>query len=135
MLRILIIALLFAAAHFSLTAFAPAHAGSNWLGWPFAADSKPWLSFVGGLPQQSGSAVTPALAGIAGLCFLAAGLALTGWLVPANWWQALVLSGTACSAALFLLYFGPFALIPLGIDALLLWGLFVQYWTVASIRG
>jgi hypothetical protein len=135
MLRLIVIALLLLAAHFNLTALAPAPAGKGSLYWPFAADSHPWLSMIGGPPQQSGSLVTPLLAGIAGLCFLAAAMSLIGWLVPAGWWRLLVLVAAACSIMLYGLYIGPVALIPLSIDGLLLWGLLAQSWSVTALRG
>ena len=134
-MRIIVIILLVLAAHFSLTPFAPAKGGKAVFYWPFAADSQPLLGFAGGLPSQPGSVLTPALAGIAGLCFLAAVLGLFGVIVPAQWWPALVVVAAVASMLLYVLYFGLFSIIPIVIDLVLLWGLFVQNWTVTALRG
>ena len=132
-MRIIVIILLVLAAHFSLTPFAPAQAGKAMFYWPFAADSRPLLAFAGGLPSQSGSVLTPLLAGIAGLCLLAGALGLFGILVPANLWSLLVVAGAIASMLLYVVYFGVFALIPMIIDAVLLWGVFAQNWTAAGL--
>jgi hypothetical protein len=95
-MRYIILTLLLLAAHFSLTPFAPAQVGQAWIGWPFAADSNPVLSFVGGLPQQTGSVLTPLLAGVAGLGFIAAACALFGVGIPTAWWPTLVVGFDDC---------------------------------------
>jgi hypothetical protein len=133
-MRIVVIIILLLAAHFNLTAFAPAQAGKATFYWPFAADSKSWLSFIGGLPQQSGL-FTTLLASIAGLGFLAAAFALLGWIVPEGWWLPSVLIAAIASIALYVLYFGGNALIPIALDAVLLWGVIVQGWTVAGLHS
>lgn len=134
-MRIVVLSLLLLSAHFSLTPFAPAAAGKNWLFWPFATTSQPVVSFIGGLPQQSGSVVTPLLAALAGMSFLAAALGLYAKLVPEAWWPALVIIGTVASILLYLLYFGAWSLVPLVIDAALLWGVLILHWSVLSLRG
>lgn len=121
-------------AHFSLTASAPAPVGKAWLLWPFAADSKTVLSAVGGLPAQAGSVLTPALAGLAGLAFLAAALSLFGLVVPSNGCLPRVGVGVAASGPLYVAFFGVNALLPLALDALIFWRAFVQHWTVAVAR-
>jgi hypothetical protein len=134
-MRIVVIVLLLLGAQFVLTAFAPAAAGKAWLLWPFAEDSKPWLNAIGGLPKEGGSAVTPLLAGIAGLCFLAAVLALLGWFVPSDWFRPLVLAATVAALLLNGLYLGIWAIAPIVIDLVLLWGVFFQSWSVTALRG
>lgn len=130
-----IIVLLLLATHFSLTPFAPAPAGKATFYWPFAADSKPWFAFIGGLPQQSGGFVTPLLAGLAGFGFLVAALSLLGWLIPAGWWMPSVVIACAASLLLYVLYFGMWAILPLAVDGVLLWGVLFQHWNVAGLRG
>lgn len=134
-MRIVVIVLLVLAAHFSLTPFAPAPAGKGAFYWPFAADSKPWLGMIGGLPRPSSRVVTPLLAGVAGLGFLAAALGLFGVIVPANWWQPLVVVASTASLLLYALYIGPWAVLPMAIDAALLWGVLAQHGSVAALRG
>ena len=133
-MRFVVLALLIVAAHFSLTPFAPAPAGKGSFYWPFAADSKPRLDFVGGLPRESG-AVTAALAGIAGLGLVAAALALFGIAVPADWFPALVIVASVASALLYALYFRSTSLLPLAIDLVLLGGVILQHWTVSKLGG
>ena len=128
-MRIVVIILLLVGAHYSLTPFAPAP-GKAWLGWPFDADSKPWLGGVDGVPGQPGSLVTTLLAAVAGLGFLAAAISLIfGAVVPVDWWQPLVVVAAVASALLYVLYFGMWALIPLVVDAVLLWGVLAQGWS------
>jgi hypothetical protein len=90
---------------------------------------------MGGLPQQSGSVLTPILAGISGLGFLAAVLGLFGVVIPANWWTPLVLVAVVASVLLHVLYLGRWALLPIVVDAVLLWGVLVQHWTMIGLRG
>lgn len=134
-MRIIVIALLLLATHFSLIPFAPAETGKNTIIWPIAANSRPWLSGIGGLPQQPGSVVTTLLAGGAGLCLIGAVLALFGVVIPAAWWPVLVTTGSAASMLVYVLYFGPLALIPIALDMALLWGVFIQKWTVTGLSG
>lgn len=135
MFRFVVLVLILAAAHFSLIPFAPAQAGKAWLVWPLAADSRPWLTAIGGLPAQGNGLATIVLSGAAGLCFLGAALGLFGLLVPAAWWPWLVTLGATVSAVLYLLYLGPWSILPLALDLVLLWGVLGLHWTVATLRG
>jgi hypothetical protein len=134
-MRFVVLVLLLLGAHFCLTAFAPAQAGRAWVLWPFAADSKPVFAFVGGLPAQSGSAWTPLLAGMAGLAFLLAAAGLFGLVIPTGWWSTLVLIGVTSSLLLNAAYFSGNAIVPLLVDLTLLWGVWLQHWTVAGLRA
>lgn len=130
-MKFLITLLLLAGAHFALTASVPAPTGKNWVFWPFATDSHAVL----GLAGDGVSSITKLLSVIAGVCFLAALLALFGLLIPAEWWGVLVGIGSIASLALYLLYLGPWAILPIVIDIFLLWGIFVVRWSVAAFRG
>lgn len=130
-MRFIIILLLLVGAHFALTANAPAAAGQAWFLWPFAADSKPAVTFLG----STGSTITHLLSVIAGASFLAAVLSLFGWIVPAEWWLTLVVVAAVSSIALYVLYFGLWAILPMAVDVLLLWGVLAQHWSVAELRG
>lgn len=132
-MKALLIALLVLAAHFSATPFASAPAGMAKFYWPFAADSKPWLGFVGGLPASSG-VVTALLAGVTALGFIASFLALFGWLVPAHWLTPLIVAASIASTLLYVFYFGVFSLLPLALDAILLWGVLARGWSVAGLK-
>jgi len=98
---------------------------------PFAKDTTPTLNLLGGATRP----ITQILSALAGICFLAAAVAHVGFLIPASWWAPLVIAGAAASAVLYILYFGVNAIIPLAVDALLLWGLCAPHWTVAALRG
>jgi hypothetical protein len=137
MMRIIVLILLLLSAQFSGTAFAPAKAGKAWILWPFAADSKSVLGFVGGVPQQAGGRLTPVLfvlAGLPTLGFLAAAASLFGILVPTNWWPIIVPASTILSLLLHILYIGPRAILPILVNGVLLWGVFIQHWSVSSLR-
>lgn len=70
-----------------------------------------------------------------GLCFLLAACALLGWVVPAAWFRGLVLGGILFSVPLHAIWLSGWALLPLLVDALLLWLLFGLGMTVATVRG
>jgi hypothetical protein len=125
-----IIALLLA-AHFALTATFPGKAGKAAFYWPFAKDSNPRLNIFGSFTQP----VTLLLSITAGACLLASVASVFGWLIPAGWFHLLAGLGTIASALLYLLYISRYSLIPLAIDAFLLWGVFVWQWTVVFLSG
>lgn len=129
LVRWLVVIALLLGAHFALTAIAPGE--KPLLYWPFAKDSRPTLDILGPAARP----VTQLLSVLAGSCFLASVLAILGWLVPPAWFTPLVIIGAAASGLLFLLYIGIHAVIPLAIDAFLLWGIFGSRWTVAALRG
>jgi hypothetical protein len=133
-MRYVVLVLLLLGAQFSLTVFAPAE-GKAWLLWPFSNASKPIVGLVGGLPKQGGSAVAPILGGVAGICFLAAAVGLFWPGIPATWWPAVVGVAAVASGVLFVVFFGIWMVPPIIVDAILLWGVFLQHWTVAGLRG
>ncbi len=128
---ILIALLLLFGAHFALTANVPAPAGRGWVFWPFATDSQAVLGLTGVGVSQA----TRLLSVIAGVCFLLALLAMFGLVVPAEWWGVLVGIAAAASLILYSLYLSPRAILPILIDAFLLWGILVPHWSVASLHG
>ncbi len=136
-MRILIFCVLLFAAHLNLTALVPAAADQApppwWVGgrlaWPFGLDTDPLLR---------GAAVdtlTPVLGVASALFFLLAAAALLHWLVPASWFAALVLAGSVCSVALQVVWISPWAVLPLVVDAALVWVLVGTHVSVASVRG
>lgn len=130
-MRYLVALLLLLGAHFALTANVPAPIGKAWFFWPFAADSQAVL----GLTGDGINNMTRLLSVFAGVCFLAALLALFGLLLPAEWWAVLVGIAATSSLILYIFYFGPWAILPVAIDIFLLWGIFIPHWSVASLSG
>ena len=132
-MRWVVFLLLLLGALYSLTAFAPATAGKAGMLWPFAADSKPIVGFVGGLPGQASSIVTTFLAGVAGVFFLAAVTGLFWKAIPTRMWPTLVIVAVATSMLLYVLYFGVWMLAPILADTILLWGVLSKRWTAETL--
>jgi len=133
-----ILALLLLGAHLNLTALVPAAAGQGpppwWVGggllWPFFADTGTLLP-AGGIRDV----LTPMLGITAAVClFLAAG-AFLGWLVPASWFRGLIVTGAVASIVLQVVWISGWAVLPLAIDAALLWLVFGLHLTAGSRRG
>lgn len=125
-MRILVVVLLVVGAHFSLTALIPGPKALFY--WPFGPESKPIVEFGAGLP-------TKLLSIVAGVCLLAAAAALFGLIIPEAWFVPLVVVGSIASILLYVLYLGVYSIIPVAIDAILLWGMLAQQWTVASLQS
>jgi hypothetical protein len=133
LMRFVVLILLLLAAHFAATPFAPAP--KAWFAWPFSTDSKPVLAVVGGLPQQSGSVFVPLVAGIATLSFLIAILALFGLMVPSAWFAPAAILGAVASILLYITFAGLWAILPIAVDLIVLWGVLSQQWTAAGLRA
>jgi hypothetical protein len=111
-------------AHLNLTALVPAPAGQGappwWVGgglfWPFFADTDTLVP-TGGLRDT----LTPLLGIAAATCLLMAAAALLGWLVPGSWFTPLVVAGAVCSIALQIVWLSGWTVLPLALDAVLLW--------------
>lgn len=134
---IALLVLLLLGAHFSFTALVPLQAGDApppwWVGgrllWPFAEETDTLL-----LSGDTLNAVTPILAILAGLCFLLAAAALLRWRVPAQWFRWLVLAGAVFSIVLQVVWFTGWAVLPLVVDAILLWAVVGRGITPSSAR-
>ena len=133
-MRWVVFILLLLGTLFCLSYFAPATAGNAGLFWPFAADSKPIVDFVGGLPGQSGNVTTSFLAGVAGLFFLAAIVGLFWEAVPTNRWPVFVIVAGITSLLLYVSYFGLRMIAPVLVDIILLWGVLTKRWSAGVLR-
>jgi hypothetical protein len=135
---ILILVLLLIAAHLNLTALVPLQVGDPappwWVGgrlvWPFAAETRTLLP-AGDLLNT----LTPILAATAAAAFLLAAAALLRWLVPAGWFPWLIVAGALVSIVLQLIWLSGWAVLPLLVDAALLWAVFGQQVAVGSLRA
>lgn len=143
MTRWLTAGLLFLGWHFATTYFMPSN-GPHSRGsivWPFGRDSRPLIAGWRGilapnvLPADPAPTAAMALAGVASAAFLLALAGSFGLLVPPAWWRAIVVIAAAASSALFLLYLGPRAVVPLVVDAALLWGVLVRNWGVSALAS
>lgn len=126
-------------AQVNLTALVPAAAGQAsppwWVGggllWPFFADTRTLLPRGDAL-----NTLTPVLGITAAVFFLLAAAALMGWLgVPGSWFPLLVVAGAACSIVLQVMWLSGWAVLPLVVDAAVLWAVLGMHATVAGLRG
>ena len=143
MSRILVTILLMAAWHFPTTFFAPSEAPreGGWFMWPFGKTTGPLVDGFAGVlaptapPATGGMSVAMVLAGIASIAFVVAIAGLWGIVIPAAWFGPAAIAGAAASGILFLLYLGPLAIVPLVLDAVILWGVLLQTWTPSSLAS
>ena len=80
-------------------------------------------------------AVTPILGILSGVLFLAAAAALLRWLIPEQWFSKLIVGGAISSIVLHVIWFSPWAIVPLLVDIVLLWAVFFKKISVGSLRG
>jgi hypothetical protein len=143
MFKIAITVLLIAAWHFPTTFFVPGGPPNEkgWLVWPFGRQSGPLFDGLQGAIAPSSPVVTSTptvalvAAGIASLAFLVALASLWGIVVPADFWRPAAIVGGVSSVVLFVIYLGPWAVVPLAVDAVVLWGIFAQGWTHTAVTG
>ena len=99
--------------------------------WPFEM-AKSWavsgLGLDPGVMRATGTALIAATTAL----LVAAALAAAGWIVPAAWWPTLVVGGAVASAVTLALFFHPWILLGLAIDAALLWTVLVTGWQPVS---
>ncbi len=69
------------------------------------------------------------------MLFLAAAAAVFGWVVPASWFKWLVVGGVAVSIVLQVAWLSGWAVLPLLVDAALLWAVLGMDVTVARLQG
>lgn len=135
---ILVLVLLLLGAQLNLTALVPLQAGDPpppwWVGgrllWPFAEETHTLIP-AGDLL----STVTPILGIASAVLFLLAAAALLRWWVPARWFRWLIVGGAILSIPLQVIWFSPWAILPLLVDAALLWLALGMGITVEGLRG
>jgi hypothetical protein len=134
---ILVLALLLLGAHLNLSALVPLQVGDPvppwWVGgrliWPFAEDTNTLLS------EETTNAITPMMSIASALCFLLAAAALLRWRVPGHWFLWLIVAAAVLSIVLQVIWFTEWAMLPLLVDAALLWAVFRMRVTVDILRG
>ena len=135
---ILMLLLLLLGAQLNVTALVPLAPGDApppwWVGgmliWPFAIETRTLLP-TGDLLNG----LTPVLGMASGISFLMAAAALLRWLVSARWFPWLIVAGAVLSIPLQIIWLSPWAVLPLLVDAALLWAVFGPHVTVAGLRA
>ena len=125
------------AAHFSLTAIVPLLPGDPkppwWVGgrliWPFAVETRTLIQ--GDLLNT----LTPVLAFMSATAFLLAAAALLRRLVSGNWWSWLITGGAVLGILLQVIWFTGWAILPILMNAALLWAIFRRGVTVDRLRA
>ena len=56
-------------------------------------------------------------------------------MIPADWWRPAAIVGALSSMVLFSIYLSPLSVIPMLVDAAVLWGVVVSGWTTESLTG
>ena len=102
--------------------------------WPFEL-TRSWL--VTGLRMDPGAVRALGIALVAGTTTLlvAAGLATVGWLIPSGWWPGLVVSGAGLSILTLGVFFHPWLVLGIAIDATLLGAVLVAGWQPIGAGG
>ena len=96
--------------------------------WPFEM-AQSWLVTSAGLDPSLVRSLGTAMVLATIALLVAAALATAGWLVPAEWWSALVVGGATASALTLGMFFHPWILLGFVIDAALLWAAVVMNWS------
>lgn len=125
-------------AQVNAAALVPAAAGQTpppwWVGggilWPFFTDTRTLLPRGDAL-----NTLTPLLGIVAAACFLLATASLWGWLVPSGWIPWLVVVGALSSIVLHVMWLSGWAVVPLLVDAVLVWSVFAKHATLVGLRG
>ena len=86
--------------------------------WPWAEGDRGFLGIQDGLQvPMLGFSIAMVAAG----CFVAAALALLGWLVPTGWWRALTVVGAVALLVLVTGFLGWTKVLPIVLAAALIW--------------
>jgi hypothetical protein len=95
--------------------------------WPFEL-TRSWLVTGLQLDPAVARSLGVALVAVTVALLVAAGLATASWLVPSGWWSGLVISGAVSSVLTLALFFHPWLILGVAIDAALLWAVLVGEW-------
>jgi hypothetical protein len=97
----------------------------DWLSWWPAPLGKSWLLSQMGTGQSLFTTIVGALGLVSGVCIVAAGLGLLGFMIPLHWWRPLVGAGAALSLIYFAIYAHPLFAVGIGANiaslVVLLW--------------
>lgn len=135
MLKLLFAAFLAAHGLIHASYFSPAPARTaGGPEWPFEM-GRSWLVTGMGLDVGSVRVIGAVLITLTVTAFLLAALSTVGWLVPDGWWLPLIVVGSIASAAQLLVFFHPWLVLGLVIDAALIWLALASRWTPSVAWG
>ena len=98
--------------------------------WPFDLRAS-WLATRSGSGPGAFVAMGRVLALVTFVLSLLAALATVGILVPAAWWQGLVVGSSLASLAMLVVWFAPMLLLGILIDVALVWLAIAGPWSPA----
>lgn len=137
-MRVITLVLLLLGAHLNLAAIVPLQPGDPsppwWVGgrliWPFSVETRTLIP-AGDLLNT----LTPILAFTSAIAFLLAVAILLRWRRWRQWFRGFVVAGVVLSVALQVIWFTGWAVLPLLVDAALMWTVFGQRVTVGQLQG
>jgi hypothetical protein len=101
--------------------------------WPFEL-ARSWMVTALDLNPDAARSIGTALAVATAILLVGAGLATNGWLLPEAWWSGLIVSGAIASLVTLLLFFHPWLVLGIAIDAVLLWSVLVASWLPSGLQ-
>ena len=107
----------------------------NWLNWWPTPLGKSWLLSQLGIGQSLFSTIVGVLGLVSGVCIIAAGLGLLGFVIPLHWWRLLAGAGAALSLIYFAIYAHPFFAVGIGANIAILFVLLWSGWPSIDILG
>ena len=119
--------------HFSYLTPVPPQAATG-PEWPFTM-SKSWLVANLVMSVDLLRPIGAVLVAVVVICMVGAGLAAAGLLVSQDWWRPLVVTGALASVATLGIFFHPWIVIGLAIDAILLFLVLVNGWNPMESVG
>ena len=102
--------------------------------WPFEL-SRSWLVTGLGADAEPIRLMGTMLIAVTVAAFVLAALSTAGVLVPSAWWPAFVIVGALASVAQLVVFFHPWLILGLAIDAVLLWAAAVLHWSPFAAWG
>lgn len=133
-MKLLIAALLVGHALIHVSYLTPAPAQTvGGPAWPFNLTSS-WLVTGVGINPDAVASMGRLLVGATVIALVLAGLATLG-LLPVAWWPILAATGAGLSLATLLLFFHPWLVLGIAIDAVILWATLVVGWSPFGSTG
>ncbi len=109
----------------------PATAGGP--SWPFALD-RSWALTPLGVPADAMRVLGTALIALTIAGFALAAVVALG-ILPSSLWVPTIAIGAAASLALLVLFFQPWLILGVAIDAVLLWTALIAAWSPTALAG